>query len=309
METPPAQFKILVADDSPLYRKLVEKALAAEYFKVFVARDGAEAIDLFSEQHPHLVVTDWMMPDISGIELCKCIRRDFPTSYTYIIILTAMTDMDKIVSGLAAGADDYLTKPFHAEELMARVGVGRRVVELHRQIEDQNRLLEELALTDVLTGLPNRRAVEAWAERELHGASRHGFPFWVAMADLDRFKSINDAHGHDAGDAVLKKFAEILKSNTRQCNMCARIGGEEFILILTHAEKASVQVAIERIRQGLQRHEFRFKDTSLSVTASFGIASFEEGRTAPHFPVLMSLADEALYAAKRKGRNRVEFSA
>ena len=138
MDTPP-QFKVLVADDSPLYRKLVEQALSHERYSVLFANDGRRAVDLFSEHHPPLVITDWMMPDISGIELCERVRRDFPTFYTYIIILTAMTDIDKIVSGLAAGADDYLTKPFHAEELLARVGVGRRVVDLHRQIEAQNR--------------------------------------------------------------------------------------------------------------------------------------------------------------------------
>jgi PleD family two-component response regulator len=136
--------------------------LSHERYSVLFANDGRRAVDLFSEHHPPLVITDWIMPDISGIELCERVRRDFPTSYTYIIILTAITDIDKIVSGLAAGADDYLTKPFPAEELLARVGVGRRVVDLHRQIEEQNRLLEELAVTDALTGLPNRRAVDAW---------------------------------------------------------------------------------------------------------------------------------------------------
>jgi two-component system cell cycle response regulator len=304
----PHQFKVLVADDSPLYRKLVEQALSHERYSVLFANDGRRAVDLFSEHHPPLVITDWMMPDISGIELCERVRRDFPTFYTYIIILTAMTDIDKIVSGLAAGADDYLTKPFHAEELLARVGVGRRVVDLHRQIEEQNRLLEELAVTDALTGLPNRRAVDAWVTRQLHAAARHDFPLWIAMADLDRFKSVNDGYGHDAGDTVLKKFGEILKRNTRSCNMCARIGGEEFVLILSHAEKASVLIAIDRIRDDLARQEFTFRNVRLRVTASFGLAGFR-GRSAPDFPALVKQADMALYEAKRNGRNRVEFAA
>ena len=306
MDTP-QQFKVLVADDSPLYRKLVEQALSHECYSVLFANDGRRAVDLFSEHHPPLVITDWMMPDISGIELCERVRRDFPTFYTYIIILTAMTDIDKLVSGLAAGADDYLTKPFHAEELLARVGVGRRVVDLHRQIEAQNRLLEELAVTDTLTGLPNRRAVDAWVTRQLHAAARHDFPLWIAMADLDRFKSVNDGYGHDAGDTVLKKFGEILKRNTRSCNMCARIGGEEFVLILTHAEKASVLIAIDRIRDDLARQEFVFRNVRLRVTASFGVAGFRGG--APDFPALVKQADMALYEAKRNGRNRVEFAA
>jgi two-component system, cell cycle response regulator len=210
MDTAP-NFTVLVADDSAVYRKLVEHALSAEQYQIVFAKNGREALDLFAEHRPSLVITDWTMPDISGVELLGHIRRDFPESYTYIILLTGMTDTVKVVSGLASGADDYLTKPFHAEELVARLGVGRRMVDLHRQLEVKNRLLEELALTDPLTGLPNRRAVEAWASRQLAGAARHGYPFWVAMIDLDRFKSINDSYGHDAGDVVLKKFAEIFE--------------------------------------------------------------------------------------------------
>ncbi len=223
-------FKVLVADDSPIYRKLVEHTLAEKQYAVLFAKSGREAIDLFSEHQPSLVITDWMMPDLSGIELCEHIRNHPRQTYTYLIILTGITEKNKLVKGLAAGADDYLTKPFHSDELLARVGVGRRIVELHRQLEAKNRLLEELALTDPLTGLPNRRAIEEWATRQLSGAARYGFSFLVVLADLDHFKAVNDTHGHDAGDTVLKKFAEILKTNSRQSDICGRIGGEEFLL-------------------------------------------------------------------------------
>ena len=137
-------FKVLVVDDSPIYRKLVEHALAENQYEVLFAKSGREAMDLFSEHQPSLVITDWMMPDLSGIELCEHIRSHPRPTYTYLIILTGITEKKKLVKGLAAGADDYLTKPFHADELLARVGVGRRIVELHRQLEAKNRLLEEL---------------------------------------------------------------------------------------------------------------------------------------------------------------------
>src|SRR6266704_6192086 len=217
MVPPTQEFKILVADDSPLYRKLVEETLAHEQYTLCLAKNGREASDLLTEYRPALVITDWEMPDITGIELCARIRRD-EAAYTYIILLTSKADKDQIVSGLAAGADDYLTKPFHSGELLARVAVGRRIVDLHREIQAKNRLLEELALTDSLTGLPNRRAIEDWAVRQLNGAVRHGVPFWVVMADLDSFKNVNDTHGHQAGDTVLKKFAELLRANTRASN-------------------------------------------------------------------------------------------
>src|SRR6266851_4044242 len=175
MATSSQEFKILVADDSPLYRKLVEETLGREQYAVSFAKNGRQASDLLAEHHPALVITDWEMPDLTGIELCGQIRCD-RSSYTYIILLTSNADKDQIISGLAAGADDYLTKPFHSGELLARVAVGHRIVDLHREIQAKNRLLEELALTDPLTGLPNRRAVEEWAMRQ-SGAAPARFSF------------------------------------------------------------------------------------------------------------------------------------
>jgi two-component system cell cycle response regulator len=298
------EFKILVADDSALYRKLLQDNLEKEGYSVFLAEDGRAAREALREHRPSLVITDWEMPDITGIDLCKEIRQheDF---YTYIIVLTGKAEKEKIIEGLAAGADDYLTKPFHSGELLARVGVGRRVSELHRQIQAKNLLLEELSLTDPLTGLPNRRAMEAWANREISGAARHGFPFWIVMADLDHFKSVNDTHGHEAGDMVLKRFAELLKANTRASNMCARLGGEEFVIALTHIDDAGVKIAVERIRNQFESETFKFGGTSLRVTASFGIAG-SQNKTTSNLEQLLRDADAVLYRAKENGRNRIE---
>jgi two-component system cell cycle response regulator len=302
------EFKILVADDSPIYRKLLEHALSEEQYPVFFAKSGREAMALFSQHEPSLLITDWMMPDLSGIELCEHIRRQSEQSYTYIIILTGITEKNKVVKGLAAGADDYLTKPFNLEELLARVGVGRRTIELHRQLEAKNRLLEDLALSDSLTGLPNRRVIEDWAARQLSGAARYGFDFWVIMADIDHFKVVNDTYGHEAGDTVLKRFAQILKTNTRLCDVCARIGGEEFLIILTHTNQEGAVLAIERIRKQLNSERFGFASGETTITASFGMANYC-CHQAQDFIKLLAQADVALYSAKRNGRNRVEIEA
>jgi diguanylate cyclase (GGDEF)-like protein len=163
-----------------------------------------------------------------------------------------------------------------------------------------------MALTDPLTGLPNRRAIDFWASSQLSAAVRHDFPIWVVMADLDHFKSINDTHGHDAGDIVLKSFAEILKSNTRRSNICGRLGGEEFLLIITHVEKENVAIAIERIRKQFEDQKFTVARHTFGATASFGIAGIR-ATTGPNFSDLVTRADAALYSAKRQGRNRVEF--
>jgi diguanylate cyclase (GGDEF)-like protein len=299
--------EILVADDSAVFRKLVQQTLTEDRYALVFAKSGHEAIQLFESRRPSVVIVDWVMPDLTGIEICQHIRAKVQSSYTYTIILTGMAEKENVVAGLAAGADDYLTKPFHAEELIARVGVGIRIIELQRQIEAKNRQLEQLALTDALTGLPNRRAIDDWATREVSSAARHKFSFWVAVADLDNFKSANDTHGHQAGDEVLKKFSEILKANSRRSDICGRLGGEEFLIVLTHAAQADVRMVVERIRKEFEAIEFVFQGRRLRVTASFGIAGFE-GRQALDFSALVAQADSALYSAKRLGRNRVEMA-
>jgi diguanylate cyclase (GGDEF)-like protein len=297
--------KILAVDDSAVSRKLVEHSLLGDRYSVVFAKDGREALELFAEHRPAVVITDWDMPDIGGLELCKRIRREFQGSYSHLILLSGNTDKEHVVEGLA-GADDYLTKPFHAGELVARVEVGCRIVELHRQIQAKNRLLEEMALTDSLTSLPNRRALDIWAPRQLSAAGRHGFPVWVVLADLDLFKKVNDAFGHDAGDTVLKSFAQILAANTRQSDICARLGGEEFLLMITHADKKNTKMVVERIRHQFESQKFTFGNSTITVTASFGIAGFCVTKP-PDLNALVCRADAALYAAKNNGRNRIEF--
>jgi diguanylate cyclase (GGDEF)-like protein len=299
------QIRVLVADDSAVSRKLVEHTLSEKRYSLVFAKSGRETIDLFALHHPALVIVDWVMPDLTGIEICKHIRSKTQASYTYIILLTAKSAKESVVEGLAAGADDYLTKPFHPEELIARVGVGLRIMELQREIEVKNTLLQELALTDSLTSLPNRRAIEDWAARQLSGAARYGFSFWVALADLDHFKSVNDTHGHDAGDTVLKAFSQILKAKSRRSDICGRIGGEEFLFVLTHSTEEDAKRVVESIRAELEATKFDFNGNCLTVTASFGLAGFA-GTRPPDFNRLIAQADLALYSAKRLGRNRVE---
>lgn len=297
--------QILVVDDSPVYRKLVEHALEGNPYSLTFAKSGSEALDLFARNLPAIVITDWMMPDLSGLDLCQRLRADVHRGYTYIILLTSIAEKDNVVKGLAAGADDYLTKPFDPGELLARIGVGRRIIDLHRQIDAKNKLLEELAHSDSLTGLPNRRAIEDWAARQLRGAARHGFPYWVVLADLDSFKSINDNYGHAGGDMLLQQFAEILRTVTRASNICGRLGGDEFLMVITHVEGDGVYKSVERFREILAGHKFDIGDEKVSITASFGIASFREKET-PDFATLIRRADTALYAAKRAGRNLIK---
>jgi two-component system, cell cycle response regulator len=298
--------QVLVVDDSPVYRKLVEHALEGGPYSLLFAKSGREAMELFCRYLPGIVITDWMMPDLSGLDLCQRMRSDIHRGYTYIILLTSIAEKDNVVKGLAAGADDYLTKPFDPGELLARIGVGRRIIDLHRQIDAKNKLLEEMAHSDALTGLPNRRAIEEWAGRQLRGASRHGFPYWVVLADMDSFKSINDTYGHVGGDMLLQKFAEILKSVIRASDICGRLGGDEFLLVVTHVGADDIQKTVERFREKLASQQFEIGDQTVSITASFGIAGFQ-GKEIVDFNTLVRRADKALYAAKRAGRNQVQM--
>ena len=300
--------EVLVVDDSPVARKLVEHALDKDRYVLLSAKTGAEALELFAEHKPGIVITDWLMPDLSGLQLCERIRTEFGSRFTYIIILTGVSEKSKVVKGLQAGADDYVTKPFNAEELSARVDAGRRIVQLHREIEAKNLMLQQLALTDSLTNLPNRRAIEEWGKRQLTGALRHKFPFWIVMVDVDQFKTVNDTFGHDAGDTVLRSFAEIIQRNSRQCDICGRIGGDEFMLVMTFTDQAGVRVAVERLRAQLEAQKFSFQERDVRVTASIGIAGIRSGQECD-FGRLMVQADVALYSAKRLGRNRAEMAA
>lgn len=297
---------VLVVDDSAVYRKLVEHALEEEAYAPVFAKSGQEALELYAKHAPSIVITDWMMPDYSGLELCQHIRGDAQHPYTYIIVLTSITEKDNVVKGLAAGADDYLTKPFDPGELLARIGVGRRTIDLHCEIDAKNRLLEAMAHTDSLTGLPNRRAIEDWANRQLRGAARHGYSLWVVHADLDSFKSINDSYGHDAGDQVLKKFAMVLKDNTRASDISGRMGGDEFLLVITHVEEKHIRTTVERLREQFSSVKFSFGGEHISVTASIGVCGFE-GTEPPEFSKLVKRADKALYTAKRAGRNQIKI--
>jgi two-component system chemotaxis response regulator CheY len=295
--------RILIAEDSPVCRKLLQHALAGQSYDLCFATNGKEALERCSEFRPDILVTDWVMPDVSGLEVCRQIRKSEST-YTYIVLVTHNTERTHLIEGLDAGADDYLTKPFDAGELLARIRVGCRIVQMSREIEAKNVLLEKAARTDHLTGLPNRLAVEEFGSKQLRAAIRHKFNLWVVVTDLDKFKLVNDTHGHFAGDEAIQRFATILKANIRASDICGRLGGDEFLLIMSHGEKKAIVQTIERLRADLADEHLVFNGQEIQVTASFGIAGFD-GTGEPSLHELLTRADHALYAAKADGRNQV----
>jgi two-component system cell cycle response regulator len=299
--------KILIADDSIVSRHLLEATLRKWGYDVMVACDGAEALELLQrEDAPGLIILDWMMPGMTGVEVCRRIRQRDSEPYTYILLLTSKSQKEDLIEGMDAGADDYITKPFDQNELQVRLRAGIRLVDLQSQLLKAREDLRDQATRDSLTRLWNRSSVLGELDRELARAEREARPLGVVIVDLDHFKQINDTYGHLAGDAVLREAARRMQNGIRQYDCIGRYGGEEFLILFPccgHAESFSLA---DRLRKQLAQAEMSVNDTSLRVTASFGVTTAmpserwtQEG--------LIRRADEALYIAKKSGRNRVEI--
>lgn len=295
--------QVLVVDDSPVYHKLVSNALCYQPYSILHAESGKEALDLLAKHSPPIVITDWMMPGLDGPDLCKRIRAELRSEYTYIILLTSMSDNEFLLKGLEAGADEFLTKPFDPAELQARVGVGRRIVQLHRQVAAKDRQIEETSRVDPVTGLPNHRAIQEWATWQLKSAAQNGFSAWMVLADVDSFRQINEHFGREAGDTVLKDFSQIVKESSLSADIVGRVGDDELICLMTHVSKAYIAAAVERYRTRFATHEFHFGGKVVTATASFGAVGFE-GDEAPPFASLFLEAETALKVAKKAGGNQ-----
>ena len=290
--------RILVAEDNRSSRMMLAGLLEGRGYDVVSAEDGRQALDLLlGEDPPRLAVLDWMMPGLEGTEVVRRVRaanqRD--RSYTYLILLTVRGAREHLLQGLEAGADDYVAKPFDPEELQMRIAAGRRVVEMHQQ-------LRHAATHDPLTGLLNRGALLELEEGELARSRRTGDPVSVAMMDLDRFKGINDRHGHLAGDEVLREVARRIRRTLREYDLCGRYGGEEFLLIFPGTSAFEAAQVCERLRSRIGETPLEHQGESLSLTASFGVAEYDRVGS---LDSLNGLADEALYRAKQEGRDRV----
>lgn len=288
--------RVLLAEDELVSsRKLVSMAKSWGYEPILV-NDGSKAWEVLQQPDaPRLAVLDWMMPGLDGLQVCRLLReRGEP--YVYVLLLTSRSDKEDVVVGLAAGADDYVTKPYRPLELRHRLSTGRRIIELQEQIR-------ALARRDALTGLLNRGAVLEVFTNEVVRARREHTPLSIIMVDFDHFKRVNDTYGHLAGDAVLREIARRMSEQVRPYDAVGRYGGEEFLLVLPNcAHDEAVEVA-ERLRVRAVSEPVVFEGTSITVAISLGLAC--QARILSDEPEpLIAAADAALYEAKRTGRNR-----
>ena len=271
------------------------------------AQNGREALDIFKQSFFPMILTDWMMPEMDGISLCKAIRAHDSPGYVFVIFLTSKDAKDDIIAGLEAGADDYLTKPFHNAELIARLKTGKRVLDLERSLKKANEEIRTLSITDPLTGAFNRGYLMNRLPEEFNRAKRYNHPLSLIICDVDKFKNVNDFHGHVAGDAVLKHLVTCLNTNVRHgIDWIARYGGEEFFILLSETDHKGARAVAERLRESFETNTTEFEGQVLSVTASFGVATFDASiQSELSSDDLIKKADRCLYQAKKDGRNRV----
>jgi two-component system cell cycle response regulator len=312
--------RILIVDDNPDNVTILRDRLQARGYETTVAHDGEQALAMImalrpgtagAERLPDLILLDVMLPKVHGFEVARRIKSDPSLPFIPIIMQTALdTTADKVI-GLDSGADDYITKPIDLAELEARIRSLLRIKSLQEQVERQraelsaiNDQLVRIARTDALTGIDNRRCLEERLDETLEHSLRLNEPFACVMCDLDMFKSVNDTHGHQAGDEVLRQYAQILRDLAREIDWVGRYGGEEFMLILPGATQDAAVAFAERMRKAVEGRTFAFAGTAIRRTVSCGVAGW------PHPGIrdaeaLVRAADHALYVAKAGGRNRV----
>lgn len=309
-KTSDTPMRILIADDDAVIRTLIQRVLQKEGYPMLIAKDGTEAWRIYQEERPELVITDWEMPGLNGIELCKKIRKANEESplQPFILMLTSRNTKKDLAKGFfEALANEFIAKPFNKIELLARFRAGAKSMALQIELEKQRKINETLAMTDSLTGLVNRRALMQTLRVDEDRSRRSRQPLGVVMTDVDKFKTINDEFGHNTGDQVLKVVSDCLRACIRSGDHVGRWGGEEFLLVLPNTDIIQAAEIAERCRALLAQQEIRAEDGRLlKISSSFGVAS-ADGVDRPDVMELVNEADKALYWAKEAGRNRVKI--
>jgi diguanylate cyclase (GGDEF)-like protein len=300
--------RLLLVEDEPTQLLLTRRMLQRGGYEVETAGDGATALEKLATGRFQLLVTDWEMPGMDGPTLCRKVRATRLPGYLYILLLTGQISTRSVVIGLDAGADDYVRKPADEAELLARLAAGRRIVQLEQSLRDANAQIQHLSITDPLVNTYNRRYLNEQIIHEVEQARRGPHALSAILADLDFFKSINDRHGHQVGDEVLRHFVALARGAIREnVDWVARYGGEEFVVVLPDTDLSAAVKVAEEVRKLCAGSALTSDAGELKFTVSFGVAALGSGAgsNGPAAEALLRQADAALYRSKREGRNRV----
>lgn len=301
--------KILLADDDATSRCVMERMLGALGYEVVTAENGQQAIDqLARDQGLRLALLDWMMPGLDGLDVCRAIRSQAERPYVYILLLTSRESSEDIVTGLDAGADEYLTKPCRAAELRARLHAGRRILTLEDNLIETREAMRFRATHDTLTSLSDRGAILAQLEASLLWSQEMQCPISILLCDIDHFKQVNDVHGHLIGDEVLRQVSDRLTGCIRSGDFVGRYGGEEFVIVFQGCDRHGLPQRAEQICGSIGATGFPTERGKLSVSISIGAIAIEHWTAAMPVEAFLMEADKALYRAKAAGRNRVNYT-
>jgi diguanylate cyclase (GGDEF)-like protein len=293
---PTSKPAILLVDDDPAMLRLLAHWLERDGYAVRCAENGREATALIAAECPDILLTDWEMPQMDGMDLCRWVRQGELPHYVYTVFLTVRNTSDDMVRGLEAGADDFLKKPVDRGELLARLRAGARIVELESR-------LSSLARLDPLTGLMTQRAFFDELNKEWSRSTRHALPLSCVMIDIDFFKRINDVYGHGIGDEVIRRLGRVLQESCRDTDLVSRHGGEEFCVLLPQTSEVEAALWAERVRNKIAATRVPVEEREIAVTASMGVAERLPDTSSP--TNLVELADQALLVAKQSGRDRI----
>lgn len=298
-------YSLLVIDDSNTLRKQIIDILSKEmlFSNYYEASDGLKGFKELLDKKPDFVIVDLVMPEYDGFTFLKMKNSREELNNIPVIVLTAIQDMNAKIQGLEKGANDYIVKPFNPEELLARVKVHLNIKILQDELKQKNELLHKLSITDELTRIYNRRYFIQRLKEEFQRAVRYSEKLALIIVDLDNFKQINDAYGHQCGDKILYQVAKLMKEQLRGCDVLGRYGGEEFIILLPYTDCKGAFALSERIRNLIEKYSFKVGKNKINVTLSAGIISYPEYK-AESYENFIKKADEGLYTAKKTGKNR-----
>jgi two-component system, cell cycle response regulator len=304
--------KVLIVEDDAVVQQVLKKMVAKAGLEVLLCDSGEKALEMIVREKVRMVISDWILPGMDGVELCRRVRKLRMLRYVYMVVLTSRTKKEDLLKALDAGADDYIPKPFDDQELAARLRVGQRILTLESRLISNGRRLMKMAKEDPLTGVLNRRALFDEALKELNRASREKAPVATVLVEADNVRNVSESYGHMGGDVALVELGNRIRDCCRQYDKLGRYGDSQFMVVLPRTSREGAVKVAERIRRAVNGNPVKYGENRIRLSASIGIYAFSFGKEMAGAKIGEGLLDEiidrtdyALDTARKEGGNRV----